>query len=178
VSRDGSQLAVAGRRGVALYNTLTSRWKLFGDEREEQRVACRGLCWFGRDVVIVAAAVDVADGANAADETTAAAAAADDEPRGCQLCFYPRAQLSNVACLHRMLLPGRREPRFIDCNELFLVLFTRDAFFYQYEVRPEFDGNAKIVGITTHLIHQVCRHFFFFFFFAMRCGVFEYLTKI
>ena len=121
----------------------TGRWKLFGDEREEQSIACRGLCWFGRDVVIVAAACEV--------DAPAQSGGGD----ACELLFLPRAQLSKSACLSSMRLPGRRAPRFLDCNELFLVLFTRDAFFYQYELKTTYHGDGSIQSITTQLMHQV-----------------------
>lgn len=143
VSRDGSQLAIAGERGLALYNMTTVRWKLFGDEGEERNVACRGLCWFGRDVVVVVAAAQP-DGA-----------AGDDSGGACELRFYPRSHLSERACLHRSLLPGKREPRFVDCNGLFLVLFTRDAFFYQYEIVPHVGPDGKLRRIETRLVHQL-----------------------
>jgi WD40 repeat protein len=145
VSRDGSQLAIAGKRGLALYNTTTTRWKLFGDEREERRVECRGLCWFGRDVVIAVVRPSGDDGGSGG--------AKDDAP--CELRCYPRSHLSERACLHRSPLPGRREPRFIDCNGLFLVLFTRDAFFYQFELVPHCGSDGKVRRIDTRLVHQV-----------------------
>jgi hypothetical protein len=146
VSRDGSQLAIAGKRGLALYNTATTRWKLFGDEREERRVVCRGLCWFGRDVVIAVVRPSGDDGGSGG--------AKDDAP--CELRCYPRSHLSERACLHRSPLPGRREPRFIDCNGLFLVLFTRDAFFYQFELVPHCGPTAKC-GASTRASCTRCR---------------------
>lgn len=60
-----------------------------------------------------------------------------------------------AACLHRSLLPGRRDVRSIDCNEHHLVLFTRDAFFYQFELRPVYDAARTLVRIDTVLVHQV-----------------------
>ncbi len=52
ISYDGNNIAVSGRRGFAIYNTITKRWKLFGDVKEEQEIECCGLCWF-KDAVIV-----------------------------------------------------------------------------------------------------------------------------
>jgi len=156
VSRDGSQLAIAGERGVALYNMTTARWKLFGDEREERKVACRGICWFGRDVVVVVARPDSADAAaaDAAESSGSGSGSGADEVQ-CELRFYPRSHLSERACLHKLPLPGKREPRFIDCNGLFLVLFTRDAFFYQYEIVPHVGSDGKLRRIETRLVHQL-----------------------
>ena len=38
MSRDGTQIAVTGRRGLILYNNTTGRWKMFGDRNQEQEI--------------------------------------------------------------------------------------------------------------------------------------------
>ena len=39
LSADGDDVAVAGNRGVALYNRRSSRWRLFGDVSQEREIA-------------------------------------------------------------------------------------------------------------------------------------------
>ncbi|KAF8634465.1 hypothetical protein AX15_000906 [Amanita polypyramis BW_CC] len=57
LSSDGRLIAIAGRRGLAHYNSNTGRWKLFLDPQQEQAFIVRGgLLWFHH---ILIAAVEV-----------------------------------------------------------------------------------------------------------------------
>ncbi|CAG8522977.1 22493_t:CDS:10 [Cetraspora pellucida] len=52
ISGDGRYIAVAGRRGLAHYNVNSGRWKLFGNQQQEQEFAVRGgLLWFKQFLV-------------------------------------------------------------------------------------------------------------------------------
>ena len=42
VSDNGCVLGVAGRAGFALYSTMRHKWKLFGNEVQEQGLVCQG----------------------------------------------------------------------------------------------------------------------------------------
>ena len=54
ISVDGKLIAVAGRRGLAHYSTLSGRWKTYGNPQQEQSFAIRGgMQWFHH--VLVAA---------------------------------------------------------------------------------------------------------------------------
>jgi hypothetical protein len=44
MSRDGTQIAVTGRRGLILYNNTTGRWKMFGDRNQEQEIVSFFTC--------------------------------------------------------------------------------------------------------------------------------------
>ncbi|CAO3613910.1 unnamed protein product [Cunninghamella echinulata] len=47
ISADGKFIAIAGRRGLAHYNTVSSRWKLFGNQQQENHFIVRGgLVWY------------------------------------------------------------------------------------------------------------------------------------
>ena len=47
-----TNLAVAGKAGFALYSGSRRRWRLFGNEVQEQGLVCRGgLAWY-KDVVV------------------------------------------------------------------------------------------------------------------------------
>lgn len=57
ISTDGTLIAVAGRRGLAHYSTVSGRWKLFQDERQERDFVVRGgLLWFHH---VLVAAIEV-----------------------------------------------------------------------------------------------------------------------
>ena len=52
LNSSGTNLAVAGRTGFALYSGSRQKWKLFGNEVQEQSLVCRGgLAWY-KDVVV------------------------------------------------------------------------------------------------------------------------------
>lgn len=52
VSESGSSLAVAGTAGFALYSLTRKKWKLFGNEVQEQSLICRGgLAWY-QDILV------------------------------------------------------------------------------------------------------------------------------
>ncbi|XP_028401796.1 RAB6A-GEF complex partner protein 1-like [Dendronephthya gigantea] len=53
VDESGMYFAIAGRMGVAHYSLLSRRWKLFGNESQEQSIYCRGgLLWWNEFLVI------------------------------------------------------------------------------------------------------------------------------
>lgn len=58
LSADGDDVAVAGNRGVALYNRRSSRWRLFGDVSQEREIAVQvgglgllAMLWLQRTVL-------------------------------------------------------------------------------------------------------------------------------
>lgn len=52
VNSSGTHVAVSGKAGFALYSGFKGKWKLFGNELQEQSLVCRGgLLWF-REVVV------------------------------------------------------------------------------------------------------------------------------
>lgn len=53
VTHDRDFIAVAGKRGIAVYSASEKKWKLFGDRHQEQEIVCHGLCWYKQLVVIV-----------------------------------------------------------------------------------------------------------------------------
>jgi hypothetical protein len=54
VSSDGKYIAIAGKRGFAHYNSISNRWKLFGNQYQEQSFLVRGgLAWY-KNILIVA----------------------------------------------------------------------------------------------------------------------------
>eukprot|EP01114_Cavostelium_apophysatum_P008853 TRINITY_DN2172_c0_g1_i3.p1 TRINITY_DN2172_c0_g1~~TRINITY_DN2172_c0_g1_i3.p1 ORF type:complete len:1105 (-),score=223.56 TRINITY_DN2172_c0_g1_i3:255-3569(-) len=132
VSSDGSLIAVAGKRGVTLYSTITKRWKLFGDRTQEQQVICQGLAWY-RHILAVA-------NYNAAVSTF-------------ELLFYPKNHLDHSSLLYKCSIPQRKAPCLLDCNENYLIVLTTDSHLYQYLIIPEYTGQ-EINSLRLQLLHQ------------------------
>ncbi|CEP10533.1 hypothetical protein [Parasitella parasitica] len=54
ISSDGKYIAIAGKRGFAHYNAISNRWKLFGNQHQEQSFAVRGgMVWY-KNIIIIA----------------------------------------------------------------------------------------------------------------------------
>lgn len=49
---DGTYLAIAGRRGLILYDMQLKKWRVFGDVTQERQVQCVALLWIGKIVVV------------------------------------------------------------------------------------------------------------------------------
>lgn len=57
ISSDGKYTAIAGKRGFAHYNSISNRWKLFGNQYQEQSFVVRGgMAWY-KNILIVACEV-------------------------------------------------------------------------------------------------------------------------
>ena len=48
------RMAVAGQHGVALFSSVSNRWRLFGDERQERALRCSALAWWESTVIVAA----------------------------------------------------------------------------------------------------------------------------
>eukprot|EP01132_Coremiostelium_polycephalum_P002348 gene2348-2896_t len=128
LSRDKSQYAVAGKRGIILYNSLSKRWKMFGDRNQEQEIESFGLAWY-RTIIIVANL----------NGTT----------KKFEFLFYPKQHLDNSSLLYKMNLPQNHTPLLVDCNDSHLALLTTDSFLYLYRV---LERNDKIELSLVHLL--------------------------
>ncbi|KAH7433091.1 hypothetical protein KP509_07G054900 [Ceratopteris richardii] len=82
-SKDGTHLAMAGRRGLILYDLRSKKWRVFGDVMQEQRISCNGLLWLGKIVVVCNY---------------------NNTSKLFELCFYPRYHLDESSLLCRKLL--------------------------------------------------------------------------
>ncbi|PRP78824.1 hypothetical protein PROFUN_00997 [Planoprotostelium fungivorum] len=141
MNREGTQIAVAGQRGVTLYNDLNKRWKIFGDRDQERSIECACLSWY-KDIVIIAS---LATGNKVKPE---------ENPQY-ELLFYPRSHLDASTLLLRFSLPLNRTPLFMDCNDTYLIVFTSHSFFYEYAIHPQTDNSGKIKSIKLSLMSQV-----------------------
>eukprot|EP00026_Physarum_polycephalum_P000645 Phypoly_transcript_00646.p1 GENE.Phypoly_transcript_00646~~Phypoly_transcript_00646.p1 ORF type:complete len:1381 (+),score=130.82 Phypoly_transcript_00646:71-4213(+) len=132
MSRDGTQIAVTGRRGFILYNNTTGRWKMFGDRNQEQEIICYALCWFKHIVVL---------------------ASLNETIGKYELLLFPKQHLSYSSMAGRQELPRRRIPHLMDCNDSYLALFTKDLCLYLYSISQQKDTDRVTVHLS--LYHQV-----------------------
>lgn len=82
---EGTYLAVAGQRGVILYNLRSKKWRVFGDVMQERAIRCVGLLWLGKLVAIC----------NHRQQTDTY-----------ELALYPRYHLDDSSLLFRQPLAG------------------------------------------------------------------------
>ncbi len=95
-SPSGEHLALAGRRGLALYNRPQRKWRLFGNVHQERDLEVAGLTWWGEDAIIVVA--------KSRQRTTF------------EMLIYPRHHLDNASLLNEpVTLPPGTRPLFLDC---------------------------------------------------------------
>lgn len=115
VSISGAMMAVAGEHGLALFNKLANKWRLFGNLNHELHIKCQGLWWYGEHVIVVANQVE-ADGSNSHPADTIGKDSLlhprNDDPSpvdtACtELLFFPRSHLDNSSLLHSHLLRYR-----------------------------------------------------------------------
>ncbi|CAA6666701.1 unnamed protein product [Spirodela intermedia] len=101
-SRDGTYLAIAGVRGLILYDLHSKKWRVFGDVTQEQQIACKGLLWLGKIVVVC----NYIESSNSYE-----------------LLFFPRFHLDQSSLLFRKLLVGK--PMVMDVFEDYLLVTYR-----------------------------------------------------
>ncbi|KAI8909885.1 RIC1-domain-containing protein [Powellomyces hirtus] len=118
-SATGSYLAIAGIRGLAHYSTLTNRWKLFGNEQQEQSFSVvGGMMWY-RDLLI--------------------AGCHDHELDTHEIRFFSReSSLSTTHLVHREPLP--RPLIALNIFDAHLLVYTGDNVMRHYVLSHEGRG--------------------------------------
>lgn len=158
LSHDNSKLAVSGRKGFSIFKFKTNRWSLIGDRNHEQSLECFGLCWF-RDFLIVGNIVREPAQQNnnnsnsssggfffSSSSSSNSTSSSNQSNQSKQIeryevLIYNHSQLDASKILLKYSLP-KRKPLFFDCNENYLVLFTKDYFFYQFQIITTQEGNG------------------------------------
>ncbi|KAK2461688.1 hypothetical protein APHAL10511_006151 [Amanita phalloides] len=117
LSSDGRLIAIAGRRGLAHYNSNSGRWKLFLDRQQEQAFVVKGgLLWFHH---ILIAAVEMG--------------------KSYQVRLYSRdAELAAQNVLHREIISSPIVIMSLVDNSL--LVYTADNILYHYLVVPGANG--------------------------------------
>ncbi|EGG17591.1 hypothetical protein DFA_08587 [Cavenderia fasciculata] len=140
ISRDRSQYAVAGRRGIILYNSLSKRWKMFGDRQQDQAIEAISLAWYKHAIAVI----------NLHPQT-----------QQYELLFYPKQHLDSSSLLFKGSLPSKTgAPLLIDCNDSHLALMTTDSSLYVYKVTENIEGTSSNmrspnITLSIHLVHHL-----------------------
>ncbi|KAF9458722.1 RIC1-domain-containing protein [Collybia nuda] len=113
LSNDGRLIAIAGRRGLIHYSSTSGRWKVFGEEEQEQAFTVKGgLVWFHH---VLIAAVEVS--------------------KSYQIRLYSRdLELTSQNALHREVIPSAVVILSLVDNSL--LVYTADNTLYHYLIVP------------------------------------------
>ncbi|OAD78538.1 hypothetical protein PHYBLDRAFT_163644 [Phycomyces blakesleeanus NRRL 1555(-)] len=116
VSRDGKYIAIAGKRGLAHYNTISGRWKMFGNQQQEKSFLVRGgLAWY-KHVLIAACEISSLH-----------------HGKTYEIRLYSRdSNLDNAYILHTEVL--HQIPNYITICGNFLLVYTSDNVLSIYSI--------------------------------------------
>eukprot|EP00898_Chlorokybus_atmophyticus_P004519 jgi/Chlat1/5068/Chrsp33S08959 len=108
-SEDGSDIAVAGRQGLILFNLRSKKWRMFGDVSQERAIRCAGLMWHHRTIVVCS-----------------------QKAEKFELLLYPRYHLDQSSLLCRQPLPT--QPLAMDTHGEFILTVTSPFALTVYQV--------------------------------------------
>jgi hypothetical protein len=108
-------IALAGTRGILLYNRRARRWRVFGNIRHEHMIRCRALTWIGQHIICVANAghhpshvTDVPPNLRTSMDIvlrgSSSSIVSNGNDRTCSLLFFPRTHLDNASLLHTHII--------------------------------------------------------------------------
>ncbi|CAG8584243.1 5233_t:CDS:10 [Funneliformis caledonium] len=119
ISSDGRYIAIAGRRGLAHYNVSSGRWKLFGNQQQEQEFTVRGgLLWFMQ--ILVAACENV-------------------RTRTFEIRMYSReTNLDNIHMVQSIVIPSTI--LYLSIMDNALLVYCGDNMMYHYLVSTDEDS--------------------------------------
>ncbi|CAI2176090.1 16264_t:CDS:10 [Funneliformis geosporum] len=119
ISSDGRYIAIAGRRGLAHYNVSSGRWKLFGNQQQEQEFTVRGgLLWFMQ--ILVAACENV-------------------RTRTFEIRMYSReTNLDNIHMVQSIVIPSTI--LYLSIMDNALLVYCGDNMMYHYLVATDEGG--------------------------------------
>ncbi|KAM3586524.1 WD40 repeat protein [Umbelopsis sp. WA50703] len=135
IDSEGKWIAIAGKRGLAHYSTISGRWKMFGNQQQEQEFHVRGgVVWF-RHILVAACEVPNAS-----------------QGRHHVLRFYSReTNLDNTYMLHQMTL--KHPIIYMSIISSYLLLYTSDNVlsFYQMITASESVSGAFQLELVKHI---------------------------
>lgn len=139
LDKDGVNLAVAGKAGIALYSLTHNKWKLFGNEvQEKDFIVTSGLVWYNEFAIV--------GNYNLANQ--------NDEIR-----VYSRNQKleNSYASIYEISVPIM----LINICEDQLIVFTADSRITIFSMSIDEAGEAKdlrLVRIQVYDITNICLH--------------------
>lgn len=126
VNAELNYLAIAGRRGFAICNIRTRRWRVFGDIRQEQSIKCCALAWVGKFVC----------------------ACCEKKSSSFELRLYPRDHLDESSMVALKELPGKVECIDVRADGYVLLLCAKGSLVI---LKVEEDGGKGKVKLTPTL---------------------------
>ncbi|KAI7868750.1 RIC1-domain-containing protein [Spinellus fusiger] len=129
VSGDGKFIAIAGRKGLAHYNTTSGRWKMFGNQQQEESFVIQGgLAWYKHVLMAACMVLNSSGGCDAYE-----------------LRLYSRDNnLDNAHVLHTEVL--RYIPVYVTICGSFLLVLSSENVLNIYSI---FLGNDGIMMANT-----------------------------
>ncbi|GAB5586829.1 WD40 repeat protein [Umbelopsis nana] len=126
IDSEGKWIAVAGKRGLAHYSTVSGRWKMFGNQQQEQEFHVRGgMVWF-RHVLI--AACELPSGLSGRHHV---------------LRFYSReTNLDNAHMLYQISL--KHPVIYMSVTGSYLILYTSDNVLSIYHLTTGFENGSGL----------------------------------
>ncbi|KAG9303646.1 hypothetical protein G9A89_018543 [Geosiphon pyriformis] len=127
ISGDGRYIAIAGRRGLAHYNVSSDRWKLFGNQQQEQEFVVRGgLLWLKH--ILVAACENLRTHTN-------------------EIRMYSReTNLDNIYLIHYVQVPS--SILYLSLLDNALLAYCGDNMIYHYLVTSQSGSAIQFLGLT------------------------------
>ncbi|KAK9768887.1 WD40 repeat protein [Basidiobolus ranarum] len=123
ISYDGKYVAIAGKYGVAHCNMTNGRWKLFGDQLQEQEFVCHGgLVWYKKILIV---ACDVVD------------------DNSHELRFYSRE--NNLDNSYLLFCEKLAKPViYLSIMDDSLLVYTMDNILHDYRISIRSDGSLEV----------------------------------
>ncbi|GLC73770.1 hypothetical protein PLESTF_001417100 [Pleodorina starrii] len=168
MSASGTDIAVAGRNGLAVYNRPTERWRLFGDISQERQVSCRALGWLSSGVLVACSGPDPYASPSPLVPTAGGlvggggAGAATSGVTGSELLLLPRYHLDLTSLLARY--PLQQPPIAMDCLGSHILLASEPLEITLLEVSlhgdlsPTGNPRATITSLREISMFDVGRH--------------------
>ncbi|ORY05246.1 RIC1-domain-containing protein [Basidiobolus meristosporus CBS 931.73] len=123
ISYDGKYVAIAGKHGVAHCNITTGRWKLFGDQLQEQEFVCHGgLVWYKKILIVACDLI---------------------EDNSHELRFYSRE--NNLDYSYMLACAKLANPViYLSIMDDSLLVYTMDNILHDYRISTRSDGSLDV----------------------------------
>lgn len=137
MDRLGKYIAVAGNRGFIVFNMIKNKWRLFGNQKEEQKIQCISISWY-KSIILVLNKIE-------------------DKNQYEILCF-PHNHLAFSSLLYKFDIPCKNSnisPISMDCNDNLLIIFMDDSFVFQLKIDHKMNSETgEISSLQMKIIHQ------------------------
>ena len=129
VSSDGSDIAMAGRHGLAVYSRRTQKWKLFGDVSQEKSISASLINWLCKIIVVCS---------NAEDGKS-------------HLLLFPHYHLDFASLLLRHKL--QHTPVALDCLDRYVLVASEplDIALYECQIEGELTKSTRATATLLPL---------------------------